>query len=221
MCNLIFFLFASFRSWFQSRLRLQAEIVALRQQVMVLRRSQRGCVRLRATDRVFWVWLWSGWRSTLAIVKPETVISRHRKGFRLYWTWKSGCGMPGRPEVSQEARDLIRKVSMANPFWGTPRIHGELLKLGIEVSQATVAKYMVRQRKPPSQRWRAFLSNHVNRLSNVFGYTSVHSAAAITARKRFCVRSIASPHAAKMTFSPSSWYGSIYRVSLQLLVQTA
>lgn len=167
MCNLIFFLFASFRSWFQSRLRLQAEIVALRQQVLVLRRSQRGRVRLRATDRVFWVWLsrlWSGWRSTLAIVKPETVISWHRKGFRLYWTWKSGCGMPGRPEVSQEARDLIRKMSMANPLWGAPRIHGELLKLGIEVSQATVAKYMVRQRKLPSQTWRAFLSNHVNNL---------------------------------------------------------
>jgi len=167
MCNLIFFFFASFRSWFQSRLRLQAEIVALRQQVLVLRRSQRGRVRLRATDRVFWVWLsrlWSGWRSTLAIVKPETVISWHRKGFRLYLTWKSGCGMPGRPEVSQKARDLIRKVSMANPLWGAPRIHGELLKLGIEVSQATVAKYMVRQRKPPSQTWRAFLSNHVNNL---------------------------------------------------------
>ena len=167
MCNLIFFLFASFRSWFQSCLRLQAEIVALRQQVIVLRRSQRGRVRLRATDRVFWVWLsrrWSGWRSTLAIVKPETVISWHGKGFRLYWTWKSGCGMPGRPEVSQEARDLIRKMSMANPLWGAPRIHGELLKLGIEVSQATVAKYMVRQRKPPSQTWRAFLSNHVNNL---------------------------------------------------------
>ena len=167
MCNLIFFIFASFRSWFQSRLRLQAEIVALRQQVMVLRRSQRGCVRLRATDRVFWVWLsrlWSGWRSTLAIVKPETVISWHRKGFRLYWTWESGCGMPGRPEVSQEARDLIRKMSMANPLRGAPRIHGELLKLDIEVSQATVAKYIVRQRKPPSQTWRAFLSNHVNNL---------------------------------------------------------
>jgi transposase InsO family protein len=116
---------------------------------------------------VFWVWLsrlWSGWRSTLAIVKPETVISWHRKGFRLYWTWKSWCGMPGRPEVSQEARDLIRKMSMANPLWGAPRIHGELRKIGIEVSQATVAKYMVRQRKPPSQTWRAFLNNHVHSL---------------------------------------------------------
>ena len=167
MCNLIFFLFGSFRYWFQSRLRLQAEIVALRQQVIVLRRSQRGRVCLRATDRLFWVWLsrlWSGWRSMLAIVKPETVVSWHRKGSRLYWTWKSGCGMPGRPKVSQEARDLIRKMSMANPLWGASRIYGEFLKLGIEVSQSTVAKYMVRQRKPSSQTWRAFLNNHVNNL---------------------------------------------------------
>ena len=157
MCNLIFFLFASFRSWFQSRLRLQAEIVALRQQVLILRRSQRGRVRLRATDRVFWVWLsrlWSGWRSTLAIVKPETVISWHRKGFRLYWTWKSGCAMPGRPEVSQEDRDLIRKMSMANPLWGAPRIHGELVMLGFDVSERTISRWMKRaprSRSPMAQ----------------------------------------------------------------------
>ena len=164
MCNLIFFLFGSFRSLFQSRLRLQAEVIALRQQVTVLRRSQRGRVRLRASDRVFWVWLsglWSGWRSALAIVKPETVISWHRKGFRLYWAWKSGRGTSGRPEVSEEVGDLVRKMSKANPFWGAPRIHGELLKIGIEVSQATVAKYMGRQPKPPSQTWRTFLENHV------------------------------------------------------------
>ncbi len=163
MCNLIFFLFGSFRSLFQSRLRLQAEVIALRHQVTVLRRSQRGRVRLRASDRVFWVWLsrlWSGWRSALTIVKPETVISWHRKGFRLYWAWKSGRRTPGRPEVSEEVRDLVRKMSKANPLWGAPRIHGELLKIGIEVSQATVAKYMGRQRKPPSQTWRTFLQNH-------------------------------------------------------------
>ena len=167
LCNLIFFLFGSFRSLFQSRLRLQAEVIALRHQVTVLRRSQRGRVRLRASDRVLWVWLsrlWSGWRSALAIVKPETVISWHRKGFRLYWAWKSGRGTPGRPEVSEEVRDLVRKMSKANPLWRAPRIHGELLKIGIEVSQATVAKYMGRQRKPPSQTWRTFLENHVQQL---------------------------------------------------------
>ena len=167
MCNLIFFLFGSFRSLVQSRLRLQAEVIALRHQVTVLRRSQRGRVRLRASDRVLWVWLsrlWSGWRSALAIVKPETVISWHRKGFRLYWAWKSGRGTSGRPEVSEEVGDLVRKMSKANPFWGAPRIHGELLKIGIEVSQATVAKYMGRQPKPPSQTWRTFLENHVQQL---------------------------------------------------------
>ena len=167
MCNLTLFLFASFRSWFQSRLRLEAEIVALRHQIIVLRRSQRGRIRLCASDRFFWVWLsrlWSGWRSALAIVKPETVISWHRKGFRLYWAWKSRRGIPGRPEARQEVRDLIRKMSLANPLWGAPRIHGELLKLGIEVSQATVAKYMAGQRKPPSQTWGTFLNNHVKQL---------------------------------------------------------
>jgi len=97
----------------------------------------------------------------LVIVKPETVIGWHRKGFRLYWTWKSRAVEHGRPRVSREVRELIRKMSSANPLWGAPRIHGELLKLGIEISQATVAKYMVRHRKPPSQTWRTFLENHV------------------------------------------------------------
>ena len=160
-------LFAFLRSWFQSRLQLQAEIVALRHQIIVLRRSQKGRVHLRAADRLFWVWLsrlWSGWRAALAIVKPATVISWHRQGFRLYWAWRSRRGTPGRPPVSHEVRDLIRKMSLANPLWGAPRIHGEFLKLGIEVSQATVATYMARPRKPPSQAWRTFLNNHVKDL---------------------------------------------------------
>jgi putative transposase len=113
-------------------------------------------------DRLLWVWLsrlWSGWRSALVIVKPETVISWHRQGFRLYWIWKSRHTQ-GRPSVSHEVIDLIRKMSLANPRWGAPRIHGELLKLGFQLSQATVAKYMVRNRKPPSQTWRTFLANH-------------------------------------------------------------
>jgi putative transposase len=116
--------------------------------------------------RLFWVWLsrlWTDWRSALLIVKPETVIAWHRKGFRLYWTWKSRHRQ-GRPNVSAEIRDLIRKMSEANPRWGAPRIHGELLKLGIEVSQATVAKYMVRHRRPPSQTWRTFLKNHMTNM---------------------------------------------------------
>jgi hypothetical protein len=96
----------------------------------------------------------------LIIVKPETVIAWHRQGFRLYWRWKSG-NRSGRPSVSSEVADIIRRMSLANAGWGAPRIHGELLKLGIQISQATVAKYMVRHRKPPSQKWRTFLKNHM------------------------------------------------------------
>jgi len=155
------------RSWFQTRAALQVEIPALRHQLTVLKRSHHGRLRLNSPDRLLWVWLsrfWSGWRSALVIVKPETVISWHRKGFRLYWRWKSRNGDPGRPTIDLEVRKLIRRMSQTNPLWGAPRIHGELLKLGIELSQATVAKYMSRQRKPPSQTWRAFLSNHVKQL---------------------------------------------------------
>ncbi len=120
MRNPIFLLFVFLRSWFQSRLQLQAEIVALRHQVIVLPRSQKGRVHLSATDRWFWVWLsklWSGWRSALLVVRPETVISWHRKGFRLYWGWRSRRGTPGRPTVTWEVRELIRKMSTANPLW--------------------------------------------------------------------------------------------------------
>jgi len=133
----------------------------------VLRRSQRGRVRLTELDRLLWAWLlhlWSGWRSALIIVKPETAIAWHRRGFRLYWTWKSRQGKPGRPEVAREVRDLIRKMSLANPLWGAPRIHGEILKLGIELSQTTVAKYLARPRKPPSETWRTFLDSHLKQL---------------------------------------------------------
>jgi len=157
----------SIRAWFRTRAALQIEILALRHQLTVLKRSQRGRLRLHSADRVLWVWLsrfWSNWRSALLVVKPETVIAWHRKGFRIYWTWKSHQAAPGRPTVALEVRDLIRKMSLANPLWGAPRIHGELLKLGIEVSQATVAKYMARRQKPPSQTWRTFLNNHVKGL---------------------------------------------------------
>ena len=111
--------------------------------------------------------LWPEWRKALILVKPETVIGWHRKGLRFYWNWKSRRGRIGRPGLSKEIRDLIRDMSSANVLWGAPRLHGELLKLGIEVSQATVAKYMVKQRKPPSQTWRTFLENHVKQLVSV------------------------------------------------------
>jgi len=155
------------RSCFQTRAALQLEILALRHQINVLRRSRRGRVRLTEVDRLLWAWLlhlWSGWHSALLIVKAEAVMAWHRRGFRLYWTWKSRQRRPGRPEVSGEVRDPIRKMSLANPLWGAPRIHGELLKLGIEISQATVAKYLERPRKPPSPTWRTLLDNHLKQL---------------------------------------------------------
>jgi transposase InsO family protein len=114
--------------------------------------------------------LWNDWRSALLIVKPETVMAWHRRGFRLYGRWKSRH-RDGRPTVSPEVRHLIRQISLANPRWGAPRLPGELLKIGIEVWQATVAKYMVRHRNPPSQTWRTFLEHHSKQLLAIDFFT--------------------------------------------------
>ena len=166
----MFTLLFSLRDCLRSRAVLQAEILALRHQLLIFERSRRGHhLRLRWTDRALWVWLsrlWNDWRSALLMVKPETVIGWHRQGFRLYWRWKSRHGH-GRPAVAPEVRNLIGQMSHANPRWGAPRIHGELLKIGIEVCQATVAKYMVRHRKPPSQTWQTFLRNHTKDLVSI------------------------------------------------------
>ncbi len=157
---------------------MQAEIIALRHQLTVLQRTEKPKrLILKPIDRCLWAWLsrlWSEWPSALIIVKPETVIRWHRQGFRWYWTWKVRHGKPGRPRVPNETRDLIRTMSRENPLWGAPRIHSELLKLGVKVSQASVAKYMVRHPKPPSQTWRTFLSNHVSQLASVDFFT-VHT----------------------------------------------
>jgi len=167
MLQVLVFLLATLRDSLRTRAGLQAEGLALRHQLLVLqRRNQQRRLRLSAFDRLLWVWLlriWADWKSALRIVKPETVIAWHRKGFRLYWCWKSRPGH-GRPPVTTEVRELIRRISAANPGWGAPRIHGELGKLGIRVSETTVAKYMMRHRYPPSQTWRTFLSNHVKDL---------------------------------------------------------
>jgi putative transposase len=115
---------------------------------------------------VLWAWLsphWHGWRAALHVVQPATVLAWHRRGFRLFWTWKSRH-RTGRPSVPHDVRALIREISMANSLWGAPRIHGELQKLGISVSQANVAKYMHRRRRPPSQTWRTFLTNHASQI---------------------------------------------------------
>ena len=151
----------------RSRAGLQAEIAALHNQLEVLHRRAAVRPRLLPADRIFWIWLsrlWSNWRRGLVIVQPQTVLAWHRRGFRLYWRWKSRQRGPGRPKVSPEVRVLIRKMSLSNPGWGAPRIHGELLKLGIEICETSVAQYMARRRKPPSQTWRTFLDNHLRQL---------------------------------------------------------
>jgi putative transposase len=157
----------------RTRRSLMLENLALRHQLAVLQRSSPR-PRLRTFDRLFWVLLcrlWSGWANVLSLVKPETVIRWHRTGFKLFWTWKSRRNGPGRPAVAPEVRALIRRMSKSNPLWGAPRIHGELQKLGVEISQATVSKYMVRPRRPPSQTWRAFLANHLGSLVSVDFFT--------------------------------------------------
>jgi len=148
------------------------ENLALRQQLAVFKRK---CPRprLRRTDRLFWVWLsrsWKDWHRALVIVRPETVVAWHRKGFRLFWSWISRrkCG---RPEASPAIRALILKMAVANPLWGAPRIHGELLKLGIPISERTVSRLLPRKRRPPSQTWKAFLDNHLNQLVSIDFFT--------------------------------------------------
>jgi len=156
-----FFLFP--RGLLLSRSALAAENLSLRQQVAVYKHTVKR-PKLRPRDRIFWVLLsrlWANWRSALAIVQPETVIKWHRQGFKLYWRWKSRAGKRGRPPIKREIRDLIRRMSHENPLWGAPRILSELLLLSYDLAQETVAKYMVRIRKPPSQLWRTFLANHV------------------------------------------------------------
>jgi len=158
---------AVLRGVVRSRVALHLEVLALRHQLQVLQRSRPRRVRLANADRWLWAWLsrsWSGWRTALVIVKPETVIAWHRQGFRVFWTWKSRRCI-GRPPVAADVRALIRRMAQKNPLWGAPRIHGELLKLGLEVSQATVAKYMPRRPTPPSQTWRTFLANHVQQIA--------------------------------------------------------
>jgi transposase InsO family protein len=149
------------RSRFESRARLEAENLVLRRQVIVLSRKSPSQIRLRNIDRLIFVWLSRFFPSTLSadtVVRPETVIRWHQRGVRAYWRWKSRRG--GRPKIDRELRDLIRRMKKENPLWGAPRIHGELLMLGITVAQSTVARYMSRKRRPPSQGWKTFLRNH-------------------------------------------------------------
>jgi putative transposase len=167
MLSVLISLLLTLRGIVRSRAALHLEVLALRHQLQVLHRSRPRRLRLARADRWLWAWLsrsWTGWRTALVVVKPETVIAWHRQGFRWYWTWKSRQ-RTGRPTVDADVRALIRTMADANPLWGAPRIHGELLRLGLEVSQATVAKYMPRRTTPPSQTWRTFLANHVHQIA--------------------------------------------------------
>ena len=162
-------LWSALRAALRTRADLALENLALRQQLALLRRRSKR-PRFGRLDRAFWVWLsnrWSGWRQALHLVRPETVIRWHRQGFRAFWTWKSPRGRVGRPRVGSEIAELVRTMALANPLWGAPRIHGELLKLGFDISQQSVARLMPRRPKSPSQTWRTFLRNHLADLVSI------------------------------------------------------
>ncbi len=154
---------------YRSRERLRVEILVLRHQLNVLRRKAPKRLRLSGGDRAFFVWihqLFPDIGNAIAIVRPETIIRWHRMGFRAWWRWKSR-NTGGRPKIDQELRDLVRRMCEENPLWGAPRIHGELLKLGFDVAQSTVSRYMLRRRGPPSQGWKTFLRNHADGIASV------------------------------------------------------
>src|SRR5665647_1652277 len=156
-------------SLFKSRAKLEAEILILRQQINVLRRRAPKRPHFNNTDRFLFVWLYRWFPCVLgavALIRPETIIRWHRARFRAYWRWRSRNRI-GRPRVSAELRTLIGEMSRANLLWGAPRIYGELLKLGFDVAQSTVARYMCRRRRPPSQGWRTFLRNHADGIAAV------------------------------------------------------
>ena len=154
---------------FRTRASLQAEISTLRHQLNVLRRKSPQRLTFSSIDRLVFSGLYRlapGVLDAFAIVRPETVIRWHRAGFRAYWRWKSRP-RGGRPKTPLEIRHPVREMSLANPLWGAPRIDAELLKLGIDVGQTTVAKYMARGRRPPSQGWKTFLHNHADGIASM------------------------------------------------------
>ena len=147
---------------FKSRRRLDAELLVLRHQLNVLRQRAPCRLNLRWADRALFVWLYRRFPRILdaiSIVRPETVVRWHRMGFAAYWRWKSRP-LGGRPWIRKEVRDLIRRMSFENPLWGAPKIYGQLLKIGVDVAQSTVSKYMVPRQGRPLQTWKTFLRNH-------------------------------------------------------------
>src|SRR5205809_5353924 len=170
MAVLFVALLASLRATIRCRVELAAEILALRHQLAVLQRTTPNRPPLRPLDRLLWVLLssvWPNWRQAVQIVTPATVVRWHRRAFAAYWRWNSRPRRIGRPALALDLRALIHQMREANPLWGAPRIHGELQKLGIQVAQATVAKYLGRRSDPPSHSWRTFLTNHVSQLASI------------------------------------------------------
>src|SRR5580693_7854697 len=154
---------------FKSRRQLETEILVLRHQLNVLQQRAPRRLQLRWADRALFIWLYRRWPRILdavTIVRPETVVRWHRMGYAAYWRWKSRP-RGGRPRIRKEVRDLIRRISIENPLWGAPRIHGELLKLGIDVAQSTVSIYMVPRQGRPLQSWKIFLRNHVEEIASI------------------------------------------------------
>jgi putative transposase len=167
MLMLVRFIVSVLARRFHSRTVRELEVLVLRHQLHVLRRQRPSRPRLIAIDRLLWVWLYRLWPRCLdamVLVKPATVVQWYCQGFRRLWRWRSRSG--GR-QFDSEIRDLIRQMSSANPLWGAPRIHGELLKVGIEISQATVAKYMIRRSSAPSPTWRSFLRNQASGIAAI------------------------------------------------------
>ena len=169
MIALLCFVLTVLAAPFKSKSRLEAENAVLRHQLIIFRRRMQGRPRLTNSDRWFLIQLyrWSpSILTALTIVQPETLVRWHRAGFRCYWRWKSRS-RGGQPQIDTNLRALIRRMSIENPLWGALRIHGELLKLGFEVAQSTVARYMCRHLRPPSQGWRTFLNNHADGIAAV------------------------------------------------------
>src|SRR5260221_1927873 len=197
MIGLFCFVLAVLASPLKSKVRLEAENAVLRHQLIVLRRRLHGRIRLTNHDRWFFIQLYRWFPSilqVLTIIRPETLVRWHRAGFRCYWRWKSRP-RGGRPQIDAELRVLIRRMNVENPLWGAPRIHGELLKLGFEVAQSSVAKHMVKRRAPPSQGWRNFLHNHAADIAGLelldvptIGFQLVYALVIVRLGRRHLVR---------------------------------
>ena len=167
MLPLVAIRIAAISTWFRSRCSMRMEFIALRHQVAVYQQSVSR-PQLRPADRLLWAWLsrlWPGWQQALAFVQPRTVLVWQKQRFRDYWRGWSQKSQPGRPAISKEVRELIRDMWRSNPTWGSPRIVGELRKLGLNVAKSTVEKYRPRVRKPPSPTWKTFLTNHISYVS--------------------------------------------------------